>query len=122
VKQTTGFYPRPIVDTTASPAAGQAGGVLLTETIAATGLGRELATALKPSRDRIGPMTQQSGWHDNPQDRSRLRCRDAVIWSSDVTPKVSPTVDRADIGMPCGVTPAGPGAAGRPVAGIRRRP
>jgi len=50
VKQTTGFYPRPIVDTTASPAAGQAGGVLLTETIAATGLGRELATALAPWR------------------------------------------------------------------------
>jgi hypothetical protein len=67
-------------------------------------------------------MTQQSGWHDNPQDRSRLRCRDAVIWSSYVTPKVSPTVDRSDSGMPCGVTAAGPGAAGRPVAGIRRRP
>jgi len=48
-------------------------------------------------------MTQQSGWHDNPQDRSRLRYRDAVMWSSDVTP-------------------AGPKAAGRPVAGIRRRP
>jgi hypothetical protein len=66
-------------------------------------------------------MTQQSGWHDNPQDRSRLRCRDAVSWSSDVTPKVSSTVDWSDGGMPCGVTAAGPGAVGLPVAGIRRR-
>jgi hypothetical protein len=78
--------------------------------------------ALKPSRGRVGPMTQQSGWHENPQDRSRLRCRDAVIWSSDVTPKVSPTVDRSDRTIPCGVAPAGPGAAERPVASIRRRP
>jgi hypothetical protein len=31
VKLTTGFYPCPIVDTTASPAAGQAGGVLRAE-------------------------------------------------------------------------------------------
>jgi transposase-like protein len=36
----------------------------------------------------------ESGLHDNPQDRSRLRRRDAVIWSSDVTAKVSSTVDR----------------------------
>ena len=67
-------------------------------------------------------MTRQSGWHDNPLDRSRFRCRDAVIWSSDGTPKVSPTGDRSDRGIPCGVTPAGPGGAGRPVAGIRWRP
>ena len=40
--KTTGFYPRLTVDTTASGAVGQAGGVLLTETIAASGLGREL--------------------------------------------------------------------------------
>jgi hypothetical protein len=83
---------------------------------------RRLWLALKPSRGRVGPMTQQSGWHENPQDRSRLRCRDAVIWSSDVTPKVSPTVDRSDRAIPCGVAPAGPGAAERPVASIRRRP
>jgi len=50
VKQTTGFYPRLIVDTATSPAVGQAGGVLLTETITLTGLGRELATALAPWR------------------------------------------------------------------------
>ena len=50
MKQTTGFYPRLIVEATASQAAGQAGGVLLTETISATGLGRELSAALAPWR------------------------------------------------------------------------
>jgi len=48
VKQTTGFYPRLKVDTTASGAVSQAGGVLLTETIAATGLGRALSAGLAP--------------------------------------------------------------------------
>jgi hypothetical protein len=46
VKQTTGFYPRLNVDTTTSGAVAQAGGVLLTETVAATGIGRELSTEL----------------------------------------------------------------------------
>ena len=40
---TTGLYPQLKVDTTTSGAVGQAGGVLLTETIAASGLGRELS-------------------------------------------------------------------------------
>jgi len=70
---------------------------------------QRLWLALKPSRGRVGAMTQQSVWHEDLQDRSRLRCRDTLIWSSDVTPKVSPTVDQSDSGMPCGVTPAGPG-------------
>ena len=43
---TTGLYPQLRVDTAASGAVGQAGGVLLTETIAASGLGRELSAAL----------------------------------------------------------------------------
>ena len=47
---TTGLYPQLKVDTTASGAVGQAGGVLLTETIAATGLGRALSAALGPWR------------------------------------------------------------------------
>src|SRR5665647_2194424 len=46
VTNTTGLYPRLKVDTTTSGAVGQAGGVLLTETIAASGLGRELSEAL----------------------------------------------------------------------------
>jgi len=50
VKKTTGFYPRVRVDTSASGAVGQAGGVLLTETVTSTGLGRELSVALAPWR------------------------------------------------------------------------
>ena len=42
----TGFYPRIQVDTMDSGAVGQAGGVLLTETIAAAGLGPAMSVAL----------------------------------------------------------------------------
>jgi uncharacterized RDD family membrane protein YckC len=51
-------------------------------------------------------MTQPSGWYDDPQDPSQLRYWDGVVWSSHVTPKVSPTVEQSSIGMPYGVTPA----------------
>lgn len=50
MKNSSGFYPRVRVDTTGSGAVGQAGGVLLTDTITVTGLGRELSTALAPWR------------------------------------------------------------------------
>lgn len=46
----TGFYPRMHVDTANVPAVGHAGGVLLTETIRATGLGTALSEALSPWR------------------------------------------------------------------------
>jgi len=48
VSNSTGFYPRLRVDTTSSGAVGQAGGVLLTETVAAAGLGPALAPWRKP--------------------------------------------------------------------------
>jgi len=51
-------------------------------------------------------MTQPSGWYDDPQDPSQLRYWDGVVWSSHVSPKVSPTVEQSHIGMPYGVTPA----------------
>jgi len=51
-------------------------------------------------------MTQPSGWYDDPQDPSQLRYWDGVIWSDHVTPKVSPTVEQSNIGMPYGVRPA----------------
>jgi uncharacterized RDD family membrane protein YckC len=57
-------------------------------------------------------MTQPSGWYDDPQDPSQLRYWDGVVWSSHVTPKVSPTAAQSNIGMPYGVTPA----AARPQA------
>jgi hypothetical protein len=48
VKHTTGFYPRLQVDTTTRcSAAGQAGGVLLTDTIRVSGLGAGLSAALE---------------------------------------------------------------------------
>ena len=51
-------------------------------------------------------MTQTPGWYDDPQDPTQLRYWDGVVWSSHVTPKVSPTVEQSHIGMPYGVTPA----------------
>jgi uncharacterized RDD family membrane protein YckC len=69
-------------------------------------------------------MTQTPGWYDDPQDPSQLRYWDGVIWSSHVTPKVSPNLEQSNIGMPYGVTPAAArphapgsqGAQGAPVA------
>jgi len=46
VKQSTGFYPRPRVDTAKVAAVGQAGGVLLTQTVRAAGLDVALSAAL----------------------------------------------------------------------------
>lgn len=46
MKHTTGLYPRLQADTARCLAVGQAGGVLLTETIRASGLGPELSMAL----------------------------------------------------------------------------
>ena len=45
MKHTTGFYPRLQVDTARCSAAGQAGGVLLTETIRTSGVGLGLSAA-----------------------------------------------------------------------------
>ena len=42
----TGLYPRVRVDTSATAAVGQAGGVLLTRTVTVTGLDRFLSVAL----------------------------------------------------------------------------
>ena len=50
MKQTTGFYPRLNVDATGRGAVGQAGGVLLTSTVRAAGLGVGLSAALAPWR------------------------------------------------------------------------
>lgn len=53
MKKTTGFYPRVQVDTTPCAAVAQAGGVTLTETIAVSGLGAELAAGLAPWRKQF---------------------------------------------------------------------
>ncbi len=50
MKHTTGLYPRLHVDTSGSAAVGQAGGVLLVETIRIAGIDRGLSAALGPWR------------------------------------------------------------------------
>jgi hypothetical protein len=50
VKKRSRFYPRVRVDTADIPAVGQAGGVLLTDTVAAAGLDTALSAALAPWR------------------------------------------------------------------------
>jgi hypothetical protein len=50
VKKTTGFYPRPSVDTRGRAAVGQAGGVLLTSAVKAAGLDVALSAAMAPWR------------------------------------------------------------------------
>jgi uncharacterized RDD family membrane protein YckC len=54
----------------------------------------------------VEPMTQPSGWYDDPQDTTQLRYWDGVAWSSHTSPRVSPTVAQSTIGMPYGVLPA----------------
>jgi uncharacterized RDD family membrane protein YckC len=59
------------------------------------------------TRGKVYPMTQQpAGWYDDPQDPSQLRYWDGVVWSTHVSPKISPTVEQSTIGMPYGVIPA----------------
>ena len=49
----TGFYPRVHVDTSRCSAVGQAGGVLLTETVQVSGVGSALSSALSAWRKPI---------------------------------------------------------------------
>ena len=54
-------------------------------------------------------MTQPSGWYDDPQDPSKLRYWDGVIWTQHVTPKRAPSLEQSTIGLPY-QSPAQPGA------------
>lgn len=51
--KTTGLYPRLHADAAGVAAIGHAGGVMLTETIRATGLDRALSSGLSPWRKRL---------------------------------------------------------------------
>ena len=54
--KTIGLYPRLQVDTTGGAAAGQAGGVVLVETVRTSGIDRLLSVALEPWRKPLrGP-------------------------------------------------------------------
>ena len=63
MKKRSRFYPRVQVDAADVPAVGQAGGVLLTETVAAGGLDAALSTALSRGASRWRFMTRaRSSW------------------------------------------------------------
>src|SRR5450759_19574 len=71
-------------------------------------------------------MTQPAGWYDDPKDPSQLRYWDGVVWSSHVSPRVSPTLEQSTIGMPYGVIPASarpqtPGSQGAQGASTTQR-
>ena len=51
-------------------------------------------------------MTQPSGWYDDPQDPSKLRYWDGVIWTDHVTPKYAPRLEEAQVSTPPQYTPA----------------
>ncbi|MGP5684319.1 IS1380 family transposase [Brachybacterium alimentarium] len=98
----TRAYPRLHVDTSASPAVGQAGGTLLAETIAATGLDRALTTALAPWRKPFAvhdpakvvldlAMTLALGG-DSLADIALLRAEPAVFGAVASDPTVSRTL------------------------------
>jgi len=51
-------------------------------------------------------MTQPSGWYDDPQDPSKLRYWDGVIWTDHVTPKHAPRLEETQVSTPPQYTPA----------------
>ena len=70
MEQTTRFYPRVQVDTSPSGAVGQAGGVLLTETVAVTGLAQELSAVLAPWRKPLARHDPATGRFERSRSRA----------------------------------------------------
>ena len=114
MKQTTGFYPRLKFDTASAGAVGQAGGVLLTETITATGLGWELSAALAPWRKPLAAhdpakvvtdlaITLALGG-DCLADIAVLRAEPGVFGPVASDPTVSRTIDALAKNAPAALT------------------
>jgi len=103
VKHTTGFYPRLRVDTGRVSAVGQAGGVLLTETIRASGLGAELSAALErwrkptavhdPAKVVLDLAVSLALGGDCLADIALLRAEPGVFGRVASDPTVSRTID-----------------------------
>ncbi len=102
MRNTTGFYPRVHVDTAGSSAVGQAGGVLLTETVRLSGLGEGLSAALAPWRRPTAvhdpakvvldlALTLAVGW-DCLADVALLRAEPGLFGRVASDPTVSRTV------------------------------
>ena len=103
MKKRSRFYPRVQVDTADVPAVGQAGGVLLTDTIAAAGLDAALSSALAPWRKPLAvhdpgkvvldlALTLALGG-DCLADIALLRAESGVYGRVASDPTVSRTVD-----------------------------
>ncbi len=67
-------------------------------------------------------MTQAPGWYDDPQDATRLRYWDGVLWSEHTTPKQSPTASASTIGHPTNPYAAAPGPGYAPAPQVQWRP
>ena len=103
MKKTTGFYPRLGVDTSRVSAVGQAGGVLLTETIRVSGLGQELSTALDrwrkptavhdPAKIMLDLAVTLALGGDCLSDIALLRAEPGVYGRVASDPTVSRTID-----------------------------
>jgi hypothetical protein len=74
------------------------------------------------SHGKMGSMPRQSGWHDYPQDRSRLRRRGAAMWRSDATRTCLAGLVAVRQRHDMRLRPGRIRGSGRPVAGIRERP
>ena len=90
MKHITGLYPRVNVGTSGSAAVGQAGGVLLVETVRSSGLDRLLSSAVAPWRSRWRPMIQRRSCSMWGRVGARLglhgRCEPAARRAWDVRP------------------------------------
>ena len=75
MSESSGFYPRPAVDTPGTQIESQAGGILLTETIRAVGLDQGLAVALQRLDEGAGAL-QPAIWvlSRAPAPRTNERC------------------------------------------------
>ena len=104
MKKTTGFYPRLSVDAGGGSAVSQAGGVLLTSTVRASGLDLALSRALRPWRPQLArhdpakvlidlAMTLALGG-DACSDLATVRAEPAVFGPVASDPTVSRTIAR----------------------------
>jgi hypothetical protein len=114
VKKRSRFYPRLCVDTAVVPAVGQAGGVLLTATVAAAGLDASLSAALAPWRKPLAihdpgkvvidlALTLALGG-DCLADIALLRAEPGVYGRVASDPTVSRTIDALAADAPAALT------------------
>jgi hypothetical protein len=114
VKQGSRFYPRVQVDTSRSGAVGQAGGVLLTETVAAAGLDVALSVALArwrkplavhdPGKVVLDLALALALGGDCLADIALLRAEPGIYGRVASDPTVSRTVDALAVDAPAALT------------------